>query len=442
MKYDVVIIGAGITGLTAARQILLSGKSVCVIEKEAVVGGLASTFQFSNKVEVEKFYHHWFNSDIHVLELIEDLDLTHLVTSTSTNTGLYFNKRIWRLSSPLDLLRFKPLMFLDRIRLGLMVLKVKSVRDWKSLEGLTIREWLEPLVGPRAFKVVWEPLISSKFASFSEKVSAVWMWKKLDLRGGTRKKGGSEELLYLSGGFNVLIKKMVSEIQELGGVIEVSTNATQLHTSQDNHFDYVLTDRSTIFARHAFVTTAFPVVAKLIATHNDKKWLESLSRVNYLGNICLVLCLSKSLSDTYWLNVNDPGFPFVGVIEHTNFDASSNYAETHIVYISRYLDIKQAEWSFTDLEYFEYAYPYIKEMFPNFEKEWVINFKVWRAEYAQPVVEKYYSEYLPSKKTPVENIYLSNMAHIYPEDRGTNYAVRDGKVAAEIILSKLRDLEN
>ena len=32
--------------------------------------------------------------------------------------------------------------------------------------------------------------------------------------------------------------------------------------------------------------------------------------------------------------------------------------------------------------------------------------------------------------TPVANLLLATMAQIYPEDRGTNYAVRQGRDAA------------
>ena len=53
-------------------------------------------------------------------------------------------------------------------------------------------------------------------------------------------------------------------------------------------------------------------------------YVERLRRIRFLANVCIVLELDRSLSDTYWLNVNDPGFPFVGVIEHTNFEPSSN----------------------------------------------------------------------------------------------------------------------
>ena len=61
---------------------------------------------------------------------------------------------------------------------------------------------------------------------------------------------------------------------------------------------------------------------------------------------------------------------------------------------------------------------------------------MWREPYAQPIVEKHYSELIPDVETPIEGVFLSTMAQVYPEDRGTNYAVREGdKVARRIIDS-------
>ena len=62
----------------------------------------------------------------------------------------------------------------------------------------------------------------------------------------------------------------------------------------------------------------------------------SIERIEYLGAVCIVLELDRSLSETYWLNVNDLSFPFVGVIEHTNMEPASAYGGRHIVYLSRY----------------------------------------------------------------------------------------------------------
>jgi protoporphyrinogen oxidase len=146
--------------------------------------------------------------------------------------------------------------------------------------------------------------------------------------------------------------------------------------------------------------------------------------------MCLVLRLNRSLSETYWLNVNDPGFPFVGVIEHTNFDVPENYKGSHIAYLSRYLATEDPVWKYTDEEYCEFALKYLQRMFPEMRKEWIEEFKVWRSEYAQPVTERNYSSYVPGVETPFDNAFISTMAQIYPEDRGTNYAIREGKAIA------------
>lgn len=41
--YDVVIVGAGHNGLTAAAYLARSGRSVCVVERRSVLGGACVT---------------------------------------------------------------------------------------------------------------------------------------------------------------------------------------------------------------------------------------------------------------------------------------------------------------------------------------------------------------------------------------------------------------
>ena len=87
-------------------------------------GGLAGVFEFEDGVQVEKFYHHWFNNDKYVPRLINELPWKNIIRAP-VNTGLYFNGRIWKLSKPFDLLRFKPLKIIDRFRLGFLILQIR-----------------------------------------------------------------------------------------------------------------------------------------------------------------------------------------------------------------------------------------------------------------------------------------------------------------------------
>ena len=254
------------------------------------------------------------------------------------------------------------------------------------------------------------------------------MWKKLVLRGSTRNDKGGEELAYFRGGFGRLAQKMVEAIEARGGEVCLGTCARGV-LAKDSQLTALQTDQGEITARQFLFTPAFPIIADLFEQVSNSQWIEALRRVRYLGNMCLVLRLKHSLSSTYWLNVNDPGFPFVGVIEHTNLDGPENYQGTHIAYLSRYLTTDDPVWRYSD--------DHLRRMFPEMDRSWVIEHRVWRAAYAQPVTERDYSQYVPGRQTPFTNATIATMAQIYPEDRGTNYAVRDGRSVAEDMMGKL-----
>jgi protoporphyrinogen oxidase len=431
-QYDVVIVGGGFTGLTAAYALTKQGKKVCVLEADNTPGGLAGTFEFADGVTLEKFYHHWFNNDVYVPELVKELGMEGDVMLLPTRTGMYFNGRQWKLSTPMDLLRFKALSLVDRVRLGLLVLQVRRIKDWKTIEHLSIREWLESLCGKKVYKIVWEPLINSKFSVYAEAVNAVWMWKKLVLRGGTRNDKGGEELAYFKGGFGRLAEALASAVRAQGGEVRYGTAVTGMQTT-GKRIDALTTTQGDVSGNKFLFTPSFPIIANMFEGKADPVWLAKLRRVKYLGNMCLVLRLKNSLSETYWLNVNDPGFPFVGVIEHTNFDTPDNYKGSHIAYLSRYLAVEDPVWGYTDKEYFDFALVHLKRMFPDMNESWVVEYAVWRSEYAQPVTERDYSKYVPGQETPFENALISTMAQIYPEDRGTNYAIREGRNVAKLL---------
>ncbi|MFL5574519.1 MAG: NAD(P)/FAD-dependent oxidoreductase [Gemmatimonadaceae bacterium] len=431
-----VIIGGGYTGLTAAWELARRGVAVTVLEADPEVGGLAGSFPVAGGERLEKFYHHWFTNDAHVGDLVRELGAEGDVVYRPTRTGMYFANRIFKLSSPADVLRFTPLALPDRLRLGLLALRARAVRDWRSLESVTAREWLIELGGPEVFRVVWEPLLEGKFGPVASEISAVWFWNKLKLRGGSRGKGGAEVLAYYRGGFAALAGRLAGAIRALGGEILTGVAATGLVVER-GRVAAVRTGGRAIPADAVLATPALPIVADLVEPHAPAGYAARLRRIEYLANVCVVLELDRSLSETYWLNVNDPGFPFVGVIEHTNFEPASSYGGRHILYLSKYLPADAALYQMSDEEVLEFCLPPLRRMFPAFERSWILGAHVWRARYSQPVVVRRYGELIPAVETPIGGLFLSTMAQIYPEDRGTNYAIREGRAAGRRIAEWL-----
>lgn len=423
-KTQVTIVGGGFTGLTAAYELAKSGIAVTVLEAEADIAGLAAAFDVAGE-KLDRFYHHWFTNDMEVMQLINELGLNDRIEINPTNTGVYYANNFFKLSTPWDLLNFTPLNFVDRIRLGLLVLRARRVKDWMALEGKTAHDWLKELGGENVYRVVWQPLLKGKFGPYAEEVSAVWFWNKLKLRGGSRGKGGEERLAYFKGGFAGLADALAQRIIELGGRIE--TNAPVSAIAPVDGIWQTTSSRGVITSNRVLVTTALPLTAEMIRGWASADYLNSLERIQYIGNVCLVLELDRPLSKTYWLNVNDPSFPFVGVIEHTNFERPETYGGKHIVYLSKYLPHSDLLYSMSADELLDYALPYLQKMFPAMERNWIQKHHLWRARWSQPVVEKYYSQLIPSETGPLPGLYLCSMAQIYPEDRGTNYAIREGR---------------
>ena len=433
-----VVIGAGFTGLSAALELARRGIAVTVLEADGEVGGLAGTFEVNGE-RLEKFYHHWFTNDRHVGDLVHELGERDRIVYRATRTGMYFANRIFRLSTPTDVLRFTPLSLADRVRLGRLALRARAVTDWRALEDETAEEWLTRLGGERVYRVVWKPLLEGKFGPYASRVSAVWFWNKLKLRGGSRDKSGAEMLAYYRGGFAALAERIALEIAVQGGEMRLSTPARGL-VVEGGRVCGVETDDGVIDADAVIATPALPIIADLVAPHAPDEWLQRLRAVEYLANVCVVLELDRSLSDTYWLNVNDPGFPFVGVIEHTNFEPASTYGGRHIVYLSKYLPESAALFRMADDAVLEYCVPFLQRMFPAFERSWVHAHHVWRARHSQPIVAKQYSRLIPAAETPIGGLSICTMAQVYPEDRGTNYAIRDGRRIGAQVAASLGDV--
>jgi protoporphyrinogen oxidase len=430
----IVIVGGGFTGLSAAYELGLKGLKCTVLEQDAEVGGLAGSFTVQG-VALEKFYHHWFTNDVAVMGLIDELGAHDDVLVRPTRTGMYYAQNFFRLSTPLDLLRFTPLGFIDRIRLGLLALRARRIEDWQSLESISAETWLRRMCGDGVYKVVWEPLLRGKFGPYANDVSAVWFWNKLKLRGGSRGKGGAEKLAYYRGGFAALAQRLARAVATHGSAVRTSVRVSSI-LSQDGIVRGVRTNAGDLPADIVLVTPALPIVADMLEGHLSAPYLQSLRRVRYLANVCVVLELDRSLSQTYWLNVNDPTFPFVGIIEHTNFEPPATYGGRHIVYLSKYLPETDALYQMDDAAALEYCLPFIKRMFPNFSRDWLLAHHVWRARFSQPIVEPHYSRMIPQVRTPMRGLYLASMAQIYPEDRGTNYAIREGRSVGRLIASE------
>jgi protoporphyrinogen oxidase len=136
----------------------------------------------------------------------------------------------------------------------------------------------------------------------------------------------------------------------------------------------------------------------------------------------------------YWLNINDRDLPFLALVEHTNFLPPEDYGGLHLVYLGNYLPMDDPRFSEPETDVLRKYTTALRRLQPAFDTSWIKQHWLFRAPYAQPIVTTDYLSQLPPHRTPLTNVYLANMAHVYPQDRGQNYSMRLGERMARLML--------
>jgi len=439
------IIGAGMTGLTTAHRLLNAGFDVILLESTLQPGGMVSSLKFGSE-PIEHIYHHIFTSDTHVTDLADEMGLGQDLAWYPSREAVYAGGELYAFSSPADLLRFRRISLYQRLKTGLAVLKAGRIADWHPLENQTASSWLRRESGSQSFERLWKPLLYSKFENEAEGVSAVWIWNKFKLRGHSRERGsGKSRLGYMQGGFGALVDKLADSIQERGGQIHYGHTAMNIgrETAENGSTQYritcVLGDCSTVdFLVSGVVATIsgrqFANIAVGLDLPND--YMKKVRGLRYMADLCMILRLKRGLSPYYWTTVCDD-LPFVAVIEHTNLTGTDRYG-SHVVYLSRYLDASSPLWTQPDGEIFRQFAQGLIRLYPDFSPADIIDWRLKRTRFAQPVIGCNYSGRMPALDTPEPGVKLAGMAQIYPEDRGMNYAIRLGDDAAEAIARYCR----
>jgi protoporphyrinogen oxidase len=165
-------------------------------------------------------------------------------------------------------------------------------------------------------------------------------------------------------------------------------------------------------------------------------YLGRLGSIDYHAALCLLLELDRSFTPFYWTNVADADLPFVGVIEHTNLIPAEHYDGRRFLYVANYLPPGHPLLQRSADAVLAAYEPGLRRINPAFDRSWVRNAWLHREPDAQPIVDLGYRERIPPLRTGAPGLWLANTTQVYPEDRGTNYAVRLGDEVARAMLAE------
>ncbi|MBP8997586.1 MAG: NAD(P)/FAD-dependent oxidoreductase [Anaerolineaceae bacterium] len=428
----IAIIGAGFGGLAAAFDLVRAGNEVTVFEAGATPGGLAAGFKEPGwDWSVEKFYHHWFTSDEDMFRLFHELGLEKKVMILSPKTVMYYKGKFYPFDSIPSAVVYPGLGYgINKIRFGLVGLYLRMTNNWKPMEKTTVADWMRKYAGEKVYREMWEPMVVGKFSEkYADQVNMAWMWARLHAR--------TTKLATYQGGFQAFVDEFANILVAMGVRFKYDTRVMEIRQEAGAGLQLMTSAGSETFDR--VLVTISPAQLARMAPQLPPDYLKGLLELKSMGAVVMVIALKHQLSREgyYWYNLpKSAGFPFLALVEHTNFLPPERFGGNHLIYCGDYLDPDHEYFRLSQDELLAKFLPSFARINPNFQPDWVTNSWLTRTPYAQPVPLLNHSRNIPSIETPIEGLYFASMSQVYPWDRGTNFAVKIARQAAGMILAR------
>jgi len=416
------IIGAGITGLYLAYDLAKKGHEIVVFEKD-YPGGLAFGFPFNQTEEMflEKYYHHIFINDAEIIQLIKENNLAEDLLWLKSKSGIYADNKIWNLGTSFDLLSFSPLGSIwQRLLMGINLFYFKATKKWGHLDKIKCYDLFRKRWNSTGYRNLWEPLLKQKFASGYPNIPAAFLWGRIHPRSKSRQQG-QETLGYLKGGFQRLFHAMVQAIETHGGLVRANDPVLELIPIKQPQ----VIAKSGIYRFDRLIWTLATNLLPNFVKNLSSDIKDKANSIKYMAVTCLILVMKEQLSDYYWINNIDPEISYGGIIEHTNFVSPSYYKGKHIIYIINYHLNNTSLCQFNSQEVLQMHLSSLQKMYPNFKKEYIIKYHLFRDIHSSPLYDMNYSERIPPYRGWLPNIDICNMSQVYPIDRNMNNCIKN-----------------
>ncbi len=429
---NVAIVGAGVAGLAAAYDLTRAGHRVTIYEAGPEIGGLAAGFKAAGwDWTLEKFYHHWFATDKAMLGLIKELGWQDQVLFPRPYTVVYYDGKFEPLDSYTEAARFclRHFSLLDLVRFGAVGVYLRVTPRWQPLEKVTADAWMRKWAGARVYDTLWKPLLVGKVGEENlNVVNMAWFWARLHAR--------TTRLGTFVGGFQAFIDRFAVVVRDQGADIRLNCAVTEISRAPAGSPGRLMV--ATAGGSEAYddvISTSSPMLMARLVPELPATYAERLQALKSMGAVVLVISLDRQLTQYYWHSLpKEAGFPFLAMVEHTNFMSPEHYGGDHIIYCGDYLSPDHEYMRLSKDELLERFLPALKRFNPDFDRSWIKEAWLWKTPYAQPIPPVNHSQNIPPLRTPVPGLYFASMSQVYPWDRGTNYAVEIGRRVAQMVM--------
>lgn len=329
--YDMIVVGAGISGLTLANKIAKSGKKVLVLESKEKVGGCLNThYHANNDFWVEMGAHTFYATYANLIQLLQSNGLeSDIVAREKVGMKVFTDQheKIFSKIGKFELLTSVPNLFFSK-------------RD-----GKTVKEYFSKIVGKKNYDKLFTRMFSAVIVQNADNFTAEYFLKKRNTKSKEHpksfilKKGMQSfmERLAESENIKVLTKQTVVSIKKEKEV-SVTTEEGELFTAKDIAFavspELVASMVSEINPKLSERLTEFPtqnIISRGNVLAKEKVNFEPVSFVIPLQGPCFSMVTRDVLSHN-----ESRGFAF-------HFEDGKISKEEQEQFMSELLGIEKAE---------------------------------------------------------------------------------------------------
>ncbi|MBI5634989.1 MAG: FAD-dependent oxidoreductase [Nitrospirae bacterium] len=448
-KSCTVILGGGLTGLSAGAVLSRAGFGVTVIEADTTVGGLSKTMHH-NGFRFDLGGHRFFTTDEGLNRFVQDLMQDELITVPRSS-------KIYMRDTFLDYpLRPANAFFGLGIGTSLNILADFGIEKCRGLFGqkncVSLEDWVIRNFGRTMFDIYFKVYSEKVWGIDCSRISAEWVDRRINglslakaLKNAFFRVSGKkiptlvDEFFYPKLGIGRISDRLKDEI-EMSNKVYLDTRVEVIH-HDDNEIKSIVVRHQ----GHADVLTGRQFISSLPLTHvvnmlnpaPPRHILDAASRLKFRDLVVVaVMADKKRLTDQTWIYIPEKNIPFGRIHEPTNW-SEMMAPEGKTLLVIEYFSFKgDGIWNDTDAHLLEITVRHLEKL--GFLKSRdVCDGMVVRVPKAYPLFEVGYHELceeLYAYLGRFRNLHIagrSGMFRYYNMD----HAIESGIRAAEAVIN-------
>ena len=447
--YDLVIIGAGPAGLTAAYELSDSEKKVIVLEKKPQVGGLAETKVFgSYRYDIGP--HRFFTKNKEVYQLFLEMLGNDAVAVNRKTRILFKNSYFDYPLTPLNALFGLGLgesivigfsYIFARVKSYLKISKINNFEDWvvdrfgKKLFNNFFKNYTEKVWGIDCKD------IGSDWAAQRIKGLSLSTAIKFALFPNSKKRPKTlvDKFYYPRLGAGMLWEKFEEHITNKGIDVTKNKKVTAVKRSGDNFmitYEDSELNKTTIESKNVFFSNPLLEFIEIYDSEVPQTVIDSAKALNYRNHISVHITIDKKLFDDNWIYIHSPNLDMARIADFTNFSDDMSEAGTYPLTLEYFCFEDDDIWNKQNKDVIDFA---LNELRNIFDDEFnVIHSEVSRNANAYPVIKTGYQEHIDVIKD-----WLSDLPNITAIGRSgmfkynnQDHAMATGLYAARTLMGQ------